>query len=151
MSTLPSILSPDWGQVSLPFINPLWAFSVLVDLRGKGNVKDRDRIFLISNPLHSLWYLLCPVDICISKPRPHTHQAACAIRDAKQKLRRALQWVDLPIVTICGLDKEESQDSYYACWQIFIRAVGSNCKTNFTSCPSKKVSLGISTAFVKLG
>lgn len=70
------------------------------------------------------------------------------ITDAKQKLRRTLQCANLQNVTVAGLDKEESQDSYYGFWHIFIETVGSNCNTNFNSCPNKKVSLGISVAFV---
>lgn len=70
------------------------------------------------------------------------------ITDAKQKLRRTLQCANLQNVTVGGLDKEESQDSYYAFWHIFTETVGLNCNTNFNSCPNKKVNLGISVAFV---
>lgn len=70
------------------------------------------------------------------------------ITDAKRMLRRFLHWADLKNVTIHGLNKEESQ--LLCLWHIFIYKVGSNCKTNFVLCPTKKVSLRISTAFVRL-
>lgn len=132
-SPLPSIVSPNWGQVSGPFITQLCAFSSVVHLRRKRNITcPRQREFVLSlNPLHSFWYFPGLTNVCLCKPLPAAPQDASWHQDAKEG--------SLECFYLC-IGQGRITRQLLCLLAYFHSNVGSNCKTK--SCSSKKVRCG---------